>query len=229
MRKLLNLAASTTYFEGMITVKSFEFNPFAENTYVLSAEKGECIIIDPGCCNTSEYETIDAYISEQGLTPSKLINTHCHIDHVLGNHHISKKYKIDLEIHAKDVNILRSVNRYAAMYGINYTESPEPKSFLEEGMRIRVGNSTLDVVFVPGHCPGHVALISHAQKFVIGGDALFRESIGRTDLPGGNYEVLIESINTRFFKLDDDYVVHCGHGPSTTIGHEKKHNPFLHI
>lgn len=225
-----NLSIFAAYYSGgMITVKSFVFNPFAENTFVLSDDSGECMIIDPGCHVKHEEDELKRYIDQEGLKPVKLINTHCHIDHVLGNAFVSKEYNLGLECHEKDLELLQHAGQYAGMYGIQYKESPEPTNFIEEGEHIRFGTSTLDILFVPGHCPGHIALVSHTQKFVIGGDVLFRESIGRTDLPGGNFDVLIESINRKLFKLADDYTVYCGHGPETTIGHERVNNPFLKI
>ena len=213
----------------MITVKSFTFNPFSENSYILSDETKACIIIDPGCFNESERNVLDSYISNEGLSPSRLINTHCHIDHVLGNKHVANKYGLGLEMHEKDMPLLNAVEISSTMYGVPYERSPEPSRFIEEGEQISFGNSSLEVLFVPGHAPGHIALVSHAQKFVISGDVLFRQSIGRVDLPGGNYDVLMQSITQKLFKLGDDYTVYSGHGPETTIGYEKKNNPFLQV
>lgn len=210
----------------MIEVKSFTFNPFLENTYVLYDATGECIIIDPGCYERFEEEQLVRFIEDNNLTPVRLLNTHCHIDHVFGNAFVKNKYGLDLEIHEKDEETLRAVKAYAPAYGFqNFQESSADK-FMDEGDKIKFGHSSLDVMFVPGHAPGHVALYNNDLKICVGGDVLFRESIGRTDLPGGNYDTLIDSIKSKMYKLADDTIVYNGHGVSTTIGHEKLHNPF---
>ena len=213
----------------MVTIKCITVNPFAENTYVLHDETGEAVVIDPGCYEPFEQELIDKYIAEHSLKVVKLLNTHCHIDHVLGNHYIKTKYQVPLVIHRLDLPVLKSVTTYAGNYGFPGYEDAEPDSFVEEGDKVEFGDSILDVVFVPGHAPGHVAFFNVGEKFCIGGDVLFDGSIGRTDLPGGHHDTLIESIKTKFFAWDDDMVVHCGHGPSTTIGKEKRTNPFCAI
>ena len=213
----------------MITIKSFEFNPFSENTYVLSDESAECIIIDPGCFSAEEKDELKRYISNQDLNVVKLINTHCHIDHVFGNAFIKNKYGADLIIHKLDVPTLETVQVYAPAYGFNDYEPSQPDQYMEEGDVLTFGKSTLEVLFVPGHAPGHVVLVNKNQNFCIGGDVLFRESIGRTDLPGGDHETLIHNIHEKMFALDDRIVVYPGHGPTTTIGHEKIHNPFCSI
>ena len=212
----------------MITVQAFTFNPFQENTYVLFDETKECVIIDPGCYEKTEQETLKNFIEENNLTPVKLINTHCHIDHVLGNKFVADTWGLDLEMHELDLPLLHSVKDYCTAYGFtNYKQSPEPKILLKEGEHITFGNSSLDILFTPGHAPGHITLHSTEQNFVIAGDVLFQTSIGRTDLPGGDYDTLIESIKTVLLPLVDDTQVFCGHGPSTTIGFERANNPFL--
>ena len=212
----------------MIQVKKITFNPFQENTIVLHDETNECVIIDPGCYGKEEEETLVKYISDNELKPVKLISTHSHIDHVLGNKFVLDKYNIPFEIHEKDQETLESVALYAGSYGFtNYQKSPLPTNYLEEGKKVKFGNSELDVLFVPGHAPGHVVFIAKDEKFVINGDCLFNGSIGRTDLPGGNYETLIDNIKNKLFTLPDDFVVYCGHGPETTIGYEKMNNPFF--
>lgn len=212
----------------MITIKSFTFNPFQENTYVLSDSSKKCLIIDPGCYNSNERDELTSYIKSNRLTPVKLLNTHCHIDHIMGNKFIHETYKVDLEIHKDDLDLLQGLTRIADLYGIpNVEESPLPTSFLNEGDKIALGDSELDILFIPGHSPGHVVFISHSQKFVIGGDVLFYGSIGRTDLPGGDHQTLIDGIKKKLFALPDDFKVYTGHGPETTIGYEKKTNPFL--
>ena len=212
----------------MIKIQSFTFNGFQENTYVLFDESKKCIIIDPGCYEQNEKLELVRFIVDNELEPVKLINTHCHIDHVLGNRFVAEKWSLDLEMHELDLPTLRSVKDYCQLYGFhNYEESPEPSTFLKEGDKIHFGNSSLDVLFAPGHAPGHIVLYSKEQHFVIGGDVLFQMSIGRTDLPGGDYDTLISSIKDKLLPLDEQTKVYCGHGPSTTIGFEKANNPFL--
>jgi glyoxylase-like metal-dependent hydrolase (beta-lactamase superfamily II) len=212
----------------MIKIQSFTFNGFKENTYVLFDESKKCIIIDPGCYEQNEKLELERFIVDNELEPVKLINTHCHIDHVLGNRFVAEKWSLDLEMHELDLPTLRSVKDYCQLYGFhNYEESPEPSTFLKEGDKIHFGNSSLDVLFTPGHAPGHIVLYSNEQHFVIGGDVLFQMSIGRTDLPGGDYDTLINSIKDKLLPLDEQTKVYSGHGPSTTIGYEKTNNPFL--
>ena len=211
----------------MINVHYFTFNGFQENTYVLYDNTKECVIIDPGCYSNEEQTTLTHFIKENELTPVKLLNTHCHIDHILGNNYVSSHYKIDLEIHENDLPTLRATPEYGHLYGFNVDQSPEPTTLLKDGDTVSFGNSKLEVRYAPGHSAGHVAFISHEDKFVIGGDILFQGSIGRTDLPGGDYDTLINSIKTKLLTLPEDYKVYSGHGPSTTIGFEKSSNPFL--
>lgn len=211
----------------MITIQVFTFNPFQENTYILYDETKECVVIDPGCSNKSEQEDIVGFITQEELKPVRLLNTHCHIDHVFGNSFIAKKYNLGLEIHKEDLQTLHSLPQVSHLYGLNAEESVEPSSFLNEGDQIKFGNSVLDIVFTPGHSPGSICFISKEDKIVIGGDVLFHGSIGRTDLPGGDHETLLSSIREKLFVLDGDYVVLSGHGDETTIGFEKANNPFL--
>ncbi|QSE97936.1 MBL fold metallo-hydrolase [Fulvivirga lutea] len=210
----------------MIQVQSFTFNPFLENTYVLYDETKEAIVIDPGCYENYEKEQLNSFIEEQNLNVKRLINTHCHIDHVFGNEYVKNKYGVKLEVHEADVATLRAVKAYAPSYGFQHFEESEVDLSLKEGDIVKFGNSELDVLFVPGHAPGHIALHSKADNICINGDVLFRESIGRTDLPGGDFDTLIKSIHDKLFALPDETVVYCGHGPETTIGHEKQYNPF---
>ena len=212
----------------MIHVESFTFNPFAENSYVLYDEDTrEAAIIDPGCYEPEEQEVLKNFIEEQGLKPTLLLNTHCHIDHVLGNWFVHKTWQLPLQIHETEAQVLRSVPTYAPMYGFSRYQPLEPELWLKEGQKIKLGNQQLEVLFVPGHAPGHVVFWQPEQKFCINGDCLFSGSIGRTDLPGGNHDTLIRSIREKLLTLPEDTTVYCGHGPSTTIGQEKKWNPFL--
>lgn len=212
----------------MLKVESLVFNSFQENTYLVYDNSGEALIIDPGCHNTSEQKWLTQKIKTLGLKPVRLINTHCHIDHVLGNRFVADKYGLPLEIPLKEVPVLNTVAQIAQMYGIAYNEpSPEPSSYLEEGIPIVFGNSSLEVYDTPGHSPGSVSIFHRPSKTLIAGDVLFKESIGRTDLPGGDFDTLIRSIKEKLFTLPDETIVYPGHGPSTTIGYEKIHNPFL--
>jgi len=211
----------------MISVHYFTFGPFEENTYILFDETKECVIIDPGCYDSSERAELTKFIENNELIPVKLINTHCHLDHVFGNGFVAEKYKLQLEINKNDQLVLDSYLGVASMYNLNAQPSPMPSVYLNEGDVITFGNSTLEIVFTPGHSPGSISFYNKEQKFMIGGDVLFYGSIGRSDLPGGHHETLINSIKTKLFPLGDDYKVYSGHGPTTTIGFERNNNPFL--
>jgi hydroxyacylglutathione hydrolase len=211
----------------MIQIQSFTFNPFAENTYILYDETGEAIVIDPGCYEKRERDTLDDFIAGHALKPVKIVNTHAHIDHVLGVAAVKRKYGIPFYLHKLEEPLLHAVKSYASNYGFAQFDEPEIEFTLKEGDEVSFGNSSLKIIFVPGHAPGHVAFVSEDQHFVIAGDVLFRQSIGRTDLPGGNFETLIHSIRTQLFTLPDDYAVYAGHMEPTTIGYEKKNNPFF--
>lgn len=212
----------------MISVKKFTFNPFMENTYVLHDESLECVIIDPGCFTSEEENVLENYITENHLKPVMLWHTHSHLDHVFGSYFVSKKYGIDLWIHQDDLQTLNSFELVCKMYGIPVQNTPPiPRNYFDLEKGISFGNSNLEIRFVPGHAPGHVVFISKESNFVINGDCLFDGSIGRTDLPGGNHQLLLDSIKKELFTLDDSLVVYCGHGIETTIGKEKTTNPFL--
>jgi hydroxyacylglutathione hydrolase len=211
----------------MINIKQFTFNPYQENTYVLFDETGECVIIDPGMYEPAEQNEFVAFIKSAGLKPVQLLNTHCHIDHVLGNKFVFDNWGLKPQFHLGELVILQAIPGYAPQMGMRYELSPEPEHFLEESGSLTFGNSKLDLIFAPGHSPAHLCFYSEADNFLIGGDVLFYNSIGRTDLPGGNHEQLIQSIRENLFVLPDDCKVFPGHGKSTTIGYEKKTNPFL--
>jgi glyoxylase-like metal-dependent hydrolase (beta-lactamase superfamily II) len=200
-----------------------------ENTYVLFDETNECIIIDPGCYEREEENKLVEFINEKNLSVKKLINTHCHIDHVLGNAFVKKTFGVSLVIHPKEEHQLRAVKSYAPNYGFALFKDVEADSFINEGEHVSFGNQQLQVLFVPGHSPGHIALYHAQSKILIGGDVLFENSIGRTDLPGGDFDTLIKSIHQKFFTLPDDVTVYCGHGSRTSIGFEKRTNPFCAI
>ena len=210
----------------MLQLQSFVFNPLQENTYVLFDETKECVIIDPGCYEREEQYDLADFIETNELKVVKLLNTHGHVDHVLGNAFVKETYKTKLYIHEQDAATLKAVKVYAPHYGFFQYQEAEPDIYLKEGEPVTFGNQSLDILFVPGHAPGHVAFYHAASKTLIGGDVLFYNSIGRTDLPGGNYDTLINSIQQKFFTLPDEVTVYPGHGPETTIGYEKKTNPF---
>jgi hydroxyacylglutathione hydrolase len=212
----------------MINVLAFSLNPFQENTYLLWNEKLNAIIIDPGCYFTAEEETLQNFIKEKNLRPVQLINTHCHIDHIFGNKWAAKTFHLELFLHPNEKPVLEFGAASGSIWGLNLDPYNGPLHFLEDGDRINLDDDKLKVILAPGHSPGSVCLYCEAQKFLIGGDVLFYESIGRTDLPGGNHEQLLQSIHEQLFKLPDETIVYPGHGPETTIGHEKKFNPFLH-
>jgi hydroxyacylglutathione hydrolase len=196
----------------MLKIKTFTFNPFEENTHVVSSGN-VAVVIDPGNSNRPESSELDHYIVSENLTVKYLLNTHCHIDHVLGNYHVKEKYKVPFLIHETELPVLRAVKSYASNYGFpTYTECL-PDSFLK-------------VLFVPGHAPGHIAFYFEGERRIFSGDVLFRSSIGRTDLPGGDFDTLIDSIHQKLFTLPDDVMVYSGHGPTTTLGVEKVSNPF---
>lgn len=205
----------------------FTFNAFAENTYVLYDKTKECVIIDPGCNTAAERQQLDGFILREGLKPVVLVNTHCHIDHVLGNDHISEKYGLPLVAHKGEIPVLEACEMVSKMYGILYTPSPEISSYLDAGDELTFGDTSLQVLYTPGHSPASISFYHSPSGTLIAGDVLFQRSIGRTDLPGGDFDTLISSIRNKFFTLPDETVVYPGHGPSTTIGEEKKYNPFM--
>lgn len=213
----------------MLQIKKFTFNPFAENTYVLFDTTKECIIIDPGCYEKAEEKELVDFIESNTLVVKKLINTHCHIDHVLGNAFVKNKFKVLLHIHPIEEALLRAVSSYASNYGFFQYQDSTPDVFLKEDEFVEFGDQKLKILFVPGHSPGHIAFYDAASKTLIGGDVLFENSIGRSDLPGGNFNMLINSIHEKFFTLPDDVTVYCGHGEETSIGFEKRTNPFCAI
>lgn len=213
----------------MLQIKKFTFNPFEENTYVLFDETKESVVIDPGCYEKAEQQELVDFIESNSLVVKKLINTHCHIDHVLGNAFVKRKFNIQLYIHSIEEPLLRAVSSYASNYGFHQYEDSTADVFLTESDFVEFGNQKLKILFVPGHSPGHIAFYNAASKSLLGGDVLFENSIGRSDLPGGNFNTLISSIQEKFFTLPDDVTVYCGHGEETSIGFEKRTNPFCAI
>lgn len=210
----------------MIHIETLTFNPLQENTYVVYDDAGDCLIVDPGCYEPYEQKELTDLILKKNLTVRLLVNTHGHIDHVLGNYFVKETYKVPFEIFQLDLPTLQAVGAYAPNYGFFKYTPATPDRLLKEGDTVVVGSMKFDVLFVPGHAPGHIAFINTDEKICLSGDVLFRSSIGRADLPGGNYDTLIRSIQTKLFLLPDDVVVYPGHGPTTTIQFEKKHNPY---
>ncbi len=211
----------------MTAIAGFTFNMFQENTYVLYDETKECIIIDPGCNEVHEQKELTGFIDSENLKPVMLINTHCHVDHVMGNKFVFDTYGLKPVMHKLEVPVLQSAVRFAGMFGVQMTDSPQPEKFLDDGDVVKFGSTELEVIFTPGHSPGEVCLFCKKENLLIAGDVLFNQSIGRTDLPGGDYNTLIASIKERLLPLGDDVKVYSGHGPETTIGFEKQNNPFL--
>jgi hydroxyacylglutathione hydrolase len=208
-------------------IVAFECNPFQENTYLITDKTGLCAIVDPGCYTREEQASVQDYISKNNLKPALLLNTHCHIDHVLGNYFIHDTYQLPLHMHRGELPVLHAVETYAESMGIRYKASPEPEVFLEPGDVVTLGDTKLRVLFTPGHSPASICFYNQADGYLIGGDVLFLDSIGRYDLPGGNLDTLLQSIREQLFTLPDETIVYPGHGPHTTIGREKKYNPFL--
>lgn len=212
----------------MTHVQTFEFNPFAENTYLVWDDSGECAIFDPGCYTLEERDTLRQFIQEKNLRPVRLINTHCHLDHVFGNPFVVKTWGIGLEIHEGEWPVLERFEQVCQMYGVPFEgQQPIPTNFIEAGETLTFGNTKLKVLFTPGHSPASISFYCEEEGFVLAGDVLFLESIGRTDLPGGNFDTLIQSIRTQIFTLPDETLVYPGHGPATTVRHEQEYNPFL--
>lgn len=211
----------------MISIKIFVFNSFAVNSFVLFDETRECIIIDPGCNSEEEKEELASYIKENQLKPVILLNTHFHIDHILGNYFVCNRYGLKPTGHAGGSMFWRTAREFGSVFNMEIDEVVKTELFVEDGDLIHFGKSALEVRYTPGHADGSICLINHNQKFVIAGDVLFYGSIGRTDLPTGDFDTLMNSIHTKLFVLDDDFTIYPGHGPKTGIGFERRHNPFI--
>jgi hydroxyacylglutathione hydrolase len=211
----------------MLTLKVFTFSPIRENTYVLFNEQRQAIIIDPGCYFSAEEEMLNNYIQTEGLQPTLLLNTHCHLDHVFGNRWVHQTYGLELHIHAGEKIVLEKAPISGQNWGLPFTNYDGPLHFLKEGDRIALGSDELLVIETPGHSPASICFYCEAQQILIAGDVLFRESIGRTDLPGASHEVLLNSIREKLWKLPDSVAVYPGHGMPTSIGYEKINNPHL--
>lgn len=209
-------------------IQAFEFSPFSENTYVIADDATrDAVIIDPGCYEQAEKEALSQFITSNQLNVRYLLLTHAHLDHVFGVAYVKRKYNVKAYLHELDQVIYNDVPTRCAVFGLRGYEPSAIDAHIKEGDQIKFGSIVLDVVFVPGHAPGHVAYINHAERYVVGGDVLFQRSIGRTDFPYSNHADLVNSIRTEFYTLPDDYTVYAGHGEPTTIGQEKRANPFV--
>ncbi len=211
----------------MLTVQSFTFNPVQENTYVVYNEKGDCCIIDPGCYFASEEQELKEFIENNKLKPQYLLNTHCHLDHIFGNRFVHQTFGLPLYLNKLEKPVLELGPTSGQMWQLPFDNYDGELHYLDEGDVVRIGEDELHVLFTPGHSPGSISFYNKEAKFVISGDVLFQGSIGRTDLPGGDFTVLEESIKTKLYTLPEDVIVYSGHGESTTIGDEMKGNPFV--
>lgn len=218
----------------MLTIKQFIIPPIDENTYVVSDETKEAAIIDCGCFNEHEWDAIKTYINDNGLTPTRLLNTHLHFDHCLGNRFAVRDYQLKAEACIADYDMYSDLQDQTALFlgtafarqiDTRFTAQMAPP--LKDGDIVQVGTHSFTVIATPGHTPGGICFYCEAEKVLFSGDTLFMGSIGRTDLPGGSYPALIRSLTERLITLPPDTVVHCGHGPATTIRHESEFNPYL--
>ncbi len=211
-------------------IHSFTFSPFQENTYVIADDTThEAVIIDPGCYEQVEKETLWRFIESHKLTVKYLLLTHAHLDHVFGVAYVKRKFGVKAYLNQLDMVIYNDVASRCALFGLRGYEPSEIDEFIQEGDQFTFGSIVLDTLFVPGHAPGHVAFVNHAERYVIGGDVLFKGSVGRTDLPYCSYTDLMTSIRTKLYTLPDDYTVYPGHMEPTTIGREKRTNPYVKL
>lgn len=210
-----------------MTLKTFVFNHFNENTYVLYDDSRECVIVDAGCDSPAEQNELTAFIADHKLKPVLLLNTHGHVDHILGNNFVKKHYQLTLAAHAADAEIMAGAPLFGEIYGFMVPPPPTIDRTLEANEVISFGNSRLKVLHTPGHSPGSVCFWEEDDRILIAGDTLFQGSIGRSDLPGGDHDQLIDNIKSKLLTLPPNTEVFCGHGPQTNIAQEKAHNPFL--
>ena len=212
---------------AMINVKIFQFNPLQENTYLMYNEAGDCILVDPGCYSDKERDQLRDFIEAKQLTPIMLVNTHCHLDHVFGNKFVHETYGLELHIHEGEKQVLEMAPTSGLMWNLPFDNYTGSIHFLDQTSHLTLGDETIQVLFTPGHSPASISFYASKSSFVIAGDVLFRESVGRTDLPGGNPAVLVKSITEQLYCLPEETIVYSGHGIPTTIGHEKRHNPYV--
>lgn len=211
----------------MITIQDFCFSAFQENTYVLYNEFKEAIIIDPGCYTRIEEKILTDFIRKENLKPTLLLNTHCHLDHVFGNNYVSETYGLTAHIHPNEQIVLDRLPEAAAKWGVPTDAYRGPIQYIQEGELISFGKDSFKVLLTPGHSPGSVCFYNSQQDFLMGGDLIFKDGVGRNDLPGANPNDLIKSIREQIFPLPDSLTIYSGHGPVTTWGREKEHNPYI--
>lgn len=209
-------------------IHCFTFNAFAENTYVVYNSKGTAWLIDPGCSSKFEENELLDFINSNNLTIVRIFLTHAHIDHILGCDFLYRKFGLIPEAHPAEQAVYESAEMVSQMYGVPYISGPKPTYNLFEGAELVFDDqNSFRCIFSPGHSPGSICFYNSAKNVLLAGDVLFDGSIGRTDLPGGNYDELIHSIKSKLLVLPADTIVFPGHGPSTTISEEKLTNPFL--
>jgi glyoxylase-like metal-dependent hydrolase (beta-lactamase superfamily II) len=214
----------------MLILESFIFNPFGENTYIIYDETKQCVIIDPGCSSPSEEDRLFGFIDSHQLKLLMVINTHGHVDHVVGNNAVKRRYGVSVAAHPDTHYDFTQAKRQAVWLGFQPVGDIDlPDVDLEDDQEIKVGEGVLEVICTPGHAKGSVSLYAPVEGWVFTGDALFCRSIGRTDLPGGDFDELRESIRSRLFTLPDETEVFSGHGETTTIGEEKDFNPYVAV
>lgn len=211
----------------MLHLHTFTFNPFSENTYLLYNDNGQACLFDPGCSNASEQSALKSFLKERNLVLEELFLTHAHIDHILGYAWVHETFGLTARANENERAVFKRGRESAALFGIDYQEGPEPIFDLNHGDSLSILGETWELREAPGHSPGSILFIHPENKWIIAGDVLFRESIGRSDLPGGNQQQLLQSIQNQLYSLPEDYVVFPGHGPQTSIGYEKKFNPFV--
>lgn len=211
----------------MLSLKQFTFNDFAENTYVLFDETKEAVIIDPGCYYKNEVEELLSFIKQKELNPVKILNTHCHIDHILGNDYLLNRFNLSLYLHKEEIFTYKDTARWTTMFNMPPLQIPENLTFIDESSIISFGNQQLTCLLTPGHSIASITFYCKEAGIAIVGDAIMQNSIGRTDLPGGNLTTLLQSIRTKIFTLPNETTLFSGHGPKTTVKAEKENNPYL--
>lgn len=211
----------------MIQLQSFTFSPFQENTYLLSDENKNAIIIDPGMYGAQELKKMIDYIQQNELKPQQVLLTHAHLDHIFGLKSFLKEYDLPFFLHEKELPVYNTAEAVAANYGVALSLPSRQFDLISENDKVSFGGEDLEIRFAPGHSPGSICFYSQENNWIISGDVLFQNSIGRTDLPGGDTDTLLKSVQTQLFTLPDETTVYSGHGPSTTVGLEKMNNPFF--
>jgi Zn-dependent hydrolases, including glyoxylases len=216
-----------TKYIVFMNIARLVFNPFQENTYVLWDDTGECVVVDAGNYNSKEDGALSKFIADKGLKPVMALNTHGHVDHILGVPYVKRNFSSAFGLHSGDNFLVETAPEHGRIYGFNMQEIPSPDIDLKDMEEIKFGNTSLRIIHTPGHTPGHVCFYEPENKILLSGDTLFRESIGRTDLPGGDYGWIMKSIINNILPLGEEVVFYPGHGPESTLGHEMLYNPFI--